>query len=126
MEAADTVRSQHCTEQCNAGLEDYFAWASEGAHAGFAPRGKLQRELLEFAEEELQMPCEIEHVACGTGIQRIYRFLCKKRGIEVQPGFVRLPSATLPCALAQCALPALSQQYSCVHALPYGVICVIQ
>lgn len=35
------------------------------------------------------MPCEIEHVACGPGIQRIYRFLCEKRGATPKPGYVR-------------------------------------
>ena len=85
---SSTKEIQQIIQLCASGLEDYFAWASEGAHAGFAPRGKLQRELLEFAEEELQMPCEIEHVACGAGIQRIYRFLCQKRGIEAKPTFV--------------------------------------
>jgi Glucokinase len=52
----------------------------QGSHAGFAPRGELQRELLAFAEEELEMPCEVEHVACGAGLKRIYRFLCDKEG----------------------------------------------
>jgi glucokinase len=61
-------------------LQAHVAWASEGAHAGFAPRGPLQRELLEFAEAELEMPCEVEHLACGTGLQRIYRFVSKKAG----------------------------------------------
>jgi glucokinase len=65
----------------DSGYQGYVAWASEGSHAGFAPRGELQRELLAFAEEELEMPCEVEHVACGVGLQRIYRFLCIKRGV---------------------------------------------
>jgi Glucokinase len=105
-----------CTQlHAIAGLEDYFAWASEGAHAGFAPRGKLQRELLEFAEEELQMPCEIEHLACGTGIQRIYRFLCKKRGIEAKPGYVR--PASHPCAILLYLSQALAAALHYPHTL---------
>eukprot|EP00892_Ulva_mutabilis_P009390 jgi/Ulvmu1/6823/UM031_0027.1 len=68
----------------DSGYQDYEAWASEGSHAGFAPRGELQQELLRFAEEELELPCEVEHVACGIGITRIYRFLCDKRGVAPQ------------------------------------------
>jgi glucokinase len=63
------------------GVKGYTAWPSEGAHAGFAPRGQVQRDLLAFAEKELEMPCEIEHVACGTGLKRIHRFLSQKHGI---------------------------------------------
>ena len=65
----------------DSGIGGYVAWASEGSHAGFAPRGETQRKLLEFAEEELEMPCEVEHVACGTGVKRIYRFVCKEAGV---------------------------------------------
>eukprot|EP00892_Ulva_mutabilis_P009391 jgi/Ulvmu1/6824/UM031_0028.1 len=71
------------------GLDAYVAWPSEGSHGGFAPRGSLQRELLSFIEEELAeadaslaigFPCEVEHVACGSGLARIHRFLCHKNG----------------------------------------------
>ena len=48
----------------------------------------MQRDLLEFAEEELEMPCEVEHVACGTGLKRIHRFLCHKHG-ELDGNLVR-------------------------------------
>lgn len=48
---------------------------SEGSHATFAPRGWKQRALQEFAEQELGQHCEVEHVACGSGLERIYRFL---------------------------------------------------
>ena len=48
---------------------------SEGSHATFAPRGWKQRALQDFAEQELGQHCEVEHVACGSGLQRIYRFL---------------------------------------------------
>lgn len=48
---------------------------SEGSHATFAPRGWKQRALQDFAEQELGQHCEVEHVACGSGLERIYRFL---------------------------------------------------
>ena len=80
------------------GIGGYVAWASEGSHAGFAPRGPEQRALLEFAEEELEMPCEVEHVACGTGLKRIYRFMCHRAGAPVNDAWVRSspPSISVP------------------------------
>ena len=66
------------------GVQGYTAWASEGSHAGFAPRGALQRELLQFSERELEMPVELEHVACGTGLKRIHRFLSTKAGVPLE------------------------------------------
>ena len=48
---------------------------SEGSHATFAPRGWKQRALQAFCEEELGQHCEVEHVACGSGLERIHRFL---------------------------------------------------
>lgn len=53
----------------------YRVWPSEGSHAAFAPRGWKQRALAAFAEEELDQHCEVEHVACGSGLERIVRFL---------------------------------------------------
>ncbi|KAK9817143.1 hypothetical protein WJX72_010262 [[Myrmecia] bisecta] len=52
----------------------YRVWPSEGSHATFAPRGWKQRALQAFVEQELGY-CELEHVACGSGLERIYRFL---------------------------------------------------
>ncbi|BDA42706.1 Glucokinase [Coccomyxa sp. Obi] len=52
----------------------YKVWPSEGSHAIFAPRGWKQRALQVFVEKELGA-CEVEHVACGSGLERIYRFL---------------------------------------------------
>mmetsp|Transcript_10510 Transcript_10510/g.31649 ORF Transcript_10510/g.31649 Transcript_10510/m.31649 type:complete len:433 (+) Transcript_10510:255-1553(+) len=53
----------------------YRVWPSEGSHAAFAPRGWKQRALASFAEAELNQHCEVEHVACGSGLERIVRFL---------------------------------------------------
>lgn len=50
----------------------------------------MQKELLDFAEEENDLPCEIEHVACGSGLKRIYRFLCSKKGFAPEQ-YVRTP-----------------------------------
>lgn len=51
---------------------------SEGSHATFAPRGDVQRALQKHIEEELGH-CEVEHVACGSGLVRIYTFLQQYR-----------------------------------------------
>ncbi|KAK9843781.1 hypothetical protein WJX81_006046 [Elliptochloris bilobata] len=56
------------------GLGGYRVWPSEGSHATFAPRGWKQRALQAFVERELGA-CEVEHVACGSGLERIYSFL---------------------------------------------------
>ncbi|KAL0019295.1 hypothetical protein WJX79_007690, partial [Trebouxia sp. C0005] len=52
----------------------YRVWPSEGAHASFAPRGWKQRALQTHVERQLGY-CEVEHVCCGSGLQRIYEFL---------------------------------------------------
>lgn len=57
------------------GFGGYRVWPSEGSHSAFAPRGWKQRALAAFAEDELDQHCEVEHVACGSGLERIVRFL---------------------------------------------------
>jgi len=52
----------------------YKVYPGEGTHSDFAPRGDKQKGLLDFVEAELGY-CEIEHVGCGAGLERIYRFL---------------------------------------------------
>ncbi|CAD7703316.1 unnamed protein product [Ostreobium quekettii] len=56
------------------GLHDYRVWPSEGSHADFAPRGSIQVHLRNWVVDGLGF-CEVEHVACGSGIERIYAFL---------------------------------------------------
>lgn len=63
------------------GLQDYKVWASEGAHADFAPRGEKQVALMEWVVSGLGY-CEVEHVACGSGLERIYAFLTDPNGIN--------------------------------------------
>jgi glucokinase len=69
-----------CTHPRSSGLA--VAWAVQ------SKRPVCLQELLRFAEEELEMPCEVEHVACGTGLKRIYRFLAHKHG-EAAKNYVR-------------------------------------
>jgi len=74
---------------------------SEGSHATFAPRGWKQRALQAFAEAELGQHCEVEHVACGSGLERIHRFLqsdpadCEQKTHHV--GGLQTSPFALPC-----------------------------
>lgn len=52
----------------------YRVCPSEGAHSGFAPRGWKQLMLCHHVERELGH-VDVEHVACGSGLVRIYDFL---------------------------------------------------
>ena len=62
-------------QQIEGALVRHRVVPSEGSHATFAPRGWKQRALQEYTEQELGQHCEVEHVACGSGLERIYRFL---------------------------------------------------
>eukprot|EP00899_Mesostigma_viride_P003336 jgi/Mesvir1/13002/Mv06006-RA.1 len=57
----------------------YKVWPSEGGHVDFGPRGDLQRELQAYVEHEMGN-CELEYLACGSGLQRIYRFFRDRAG----------------------------------------------
>ena len=72
---------------------------SEGSHATFAPRGWKQRALQDFAEQELGQHCEVEHVACGSGLQRIYRFLDSEIGDASAPPRVQHVRCARRCIL---------------------------
>jgi len=65
-----------CPEGCR-------AYPSEGGHADFAPRGKLQVRLLEYLGKSREH-VSYEHVASGNGLLEIYRFL-KESGYSEPP-----------------------------------------
>lgn len=52
----------------------YRVIPGEGSHATFAPRGWKQSALATFVTQKLGH-CEIEQVACGSGLELIYSFL---------------------------------------------------
>jgi glucokinase len=54
--------------------DSWHSIASEGGHADFAPRGKVQVELLEFLTREFDH-VSFERVLSGPGLHNIYRFL---------------------------------------------------
>ncbi|GMH33489.1 hypothetical protein BSKO_01323 [Bryopsis sp. KO-2023] len=56
------------------GRKEYKVWPSEGSHSDFAPRGEKQTALMKWVVDGLGY-CEVEHVACGKGLERIYTFL---------------------------------------------------
>jgi glucokinase len=61
----------------------YRANPTEGGHAGFAPQGELQRELLAYLERSYH-PVSVERAVSGPGLLRIYRFLVE-RGVSSWP-----------------------------------------
>lgn len=61
----------------------YRANPTEGGHAGFAPQGELQRDLLAYLEGSFQ-PVSVERAVSGPGLVRIYRFLVE-RGVSSWP-----------------------------------------
>lgn len=76
------------------GVGGYRVWPSEGAHAGFAPRGAAQRSLHASLEAELGY-VTVEHVACGAGLARIDAHLARVAGA---------PRALAPAAVTAAAL----------------------
>jgi glucokinase len=58
--------------------------ASEGGHAGFAPRGDLQIELLQWLEARHGAPIPTERVLSGPGLVSIYQFL-RERSHQPEP-----------------------------------------
>ncbi len=61
----------------------YRVTPTEGGHAGFAPQGEQQRELLAYLEKT-QFPVPAEWVISGPGLVRVYRFLVQ-RGVSTWP-----------------------------------------
>jgi len=59
--------------------------ASEGGHADFAPRGEVQRALLEHLSA-IYGHVSYERVLSGPGLENIYNFLLKRRGREIPEG----------------------------------------
>lgn len=60
--------------------------ASEGGHGGFAPRGKLEVELLESLRQTHGTHVSCERILSGPGLVAIYEFLrLRARGREAAP-----------------------------------------
>jgi glucokinase len=80
----------------------YRVWPGEGAHASFAPRGWKQAALNAFVIERFQH-CEIEQVACGSGLELIYEFL-QSDEIANRPDLLRSTSKKSAADISASAL----------------------
>jgi len=81
----------YLTLKVNSVDDDYDVWSSEGGHADFAPRNKLEFELLQHildtattedkTDKTKKIPIDrvsVERVVSGLGMKNIYEFLSKK------------------------------------------------
>ncbi|HZO82239.1 MAG TPA: glucokinase [Candidatus Binataceae bacterium] len=90
--------------------------ATEGGHVDFAPRDRLQTELLEFLAREFDH-VSYERVLSGPGLVNIYRFL-RARGPEPEPRWLAERMAGGEDAAAAISEAALARRDArCVEAL---------
>jgi glucokinase len=93
----------------------YRPFASEGGHVDFAPRNRLEMDLLEFLLRQFPR-VSYERVVSGPGLQNIYRFLRETgRGDEPPWLAARLREQDPNAVVAQAALSGESAL--CVQAL---------
>ncbi|MGH2582012.1 MAG: glucokinase [Anaerolineales bacterium] len=64
----------------------YYAFATEGGHADFAPSDEFEDELLGFLRKKLGQVA-VEHVCSGIGLPNIYEFL-KASGRQQEPAWL--------------------------------------
>ncbi len=93
----------------------YFAVASEGGHADFAPRGPDQLALLEFLTEEFGH-VSFERVLSGPGLHNIYRFVVS-RSPGSEPAWLtqRMATEDPSAVIGETAIAGTDTR--CVHAL---------
>ena len=96
----------------------YRVWPSEGAHASWGGRGWKQRALAGAVEAELGY-CEVEHVACGAGLERIHAFLASDQAAH-RPALAGLGGGTGPDGggPAPLAAPAITAAALATAAAP--------
>uniref|UniRef100_A0A7R9V6T2 Glucokinase n=1 Tax=Chlamydomonas euryale TaxID=1486919 RepID=A0A7R9V6T2_9CHLO len=80
----------------------YKVWPGEGSHATFAPRGWKQTALSDYVTQKYGH-CEIEQVACGSGLALIYEFLLTDE-VGNRPDVLRNGSPKQPPEVASGAL----------------------
>jgi glucokinase len=93
----------------------YFAVATEGGHADFAPRGPDQLELLEFLTREFGH-VSFERVLSGPGLHNIYRFVVS-RSPGPEPVWLadRMATEDPSAVIGETAIAGRDER--CVHAL---------
>ena len=89
--------------------DEYLAMPSEGGHADFAPRNRLEIELLEYLFDKLGKRVSYERTLSGPGLVNIYSFLRDTgRGEEPEWLSKRLstgdPAAEISRAAGECPL----------------------
>ncbi len=98
------------------------ALPSEGGHAGFAPRGALQIELLQHLSGPAGAHVPVEDVVCGPGLVRIHDFLRARSGASAAPE-ASLPAGQADRAAAIAASALRGDDPVCVEALDLFVRC---
>src|SRR5207245_601770 len=93
----------------------WYAVASEGGHADFAPQGKEQIELYDFLAREFGH-VSYERVLSGPGLHNIYRFLVAgARGAEPVWLTERMAAEDPSAVISQAAIEGRDAR--CAHAL---------
>jgi len=88
----------------------HHPFASEGGHVEFAPKDKLEFDLLNYLKEKLQKRVSIERVLSGPGIMNIYSFL-RDRSYSEAPEALRAEIAAAPIPAAVVSGHGLSGKY---------------
>lgn len=83
----------------------HHAVASEGGHAGFAPRNDEQIELLRFLRSDFGGHVSVERVLSGAGLNHIYRFVLE-RSEQTEPAWIaeRMANEDPAAVIAELAL----------------------
>lgn len=95
--------------------KEHRPFATEGGHTDFAPRNRLESELLEYLLKQFQR-VSYERVVSGPGLLNIYRFLRDGGRAEEPPWLAEaMRQEDPPAVIAQAALDGKSEL--CVQAL---------
>jgi glucokinase len=106
--------------------EGLIAWASEAAHAEFAPRSETEWRLKCWLQADLGLErLSIERVVSGTGLGHVGRWLLQERHSDGSHPLQRNPPADLPAAVAQAAEDGdtLAQEALALWLGAYGSVC---
>lgn len=95
--------------------KEHRPFATEGGHTDFAPRNRLESDLLEYLLKQFQR-VSYERVVSGPGLLNIYRFLRDGGHAEEPPWLAEaMRQEDPPAVIAQAALHGKSEL--CVQAL---------
>jgi glucokinase len=103
-----------------------IAWASEAAHAEFAPRSEVEWRLKCWLQADLGLErLSIERVVSGTGLGHVGRWLLQERHPDGSHPLQCNPPTDLPAAVAQAAEAGdtLAQEALALWLGAYGSVC---